>query len=935
MHMVDARTRHSAGRSGIGYGRDGRSARRRTRLGRVSCYVATALFVMALCPNVVRGADSAPNTWASTGSMTIARQEDDQNSAVLLPNGQVLVAGGIGPYNISASSDTAATDLYNPSSGTWTATANMTTARVGHTTTLLTNGKVLVAGGSGLCNPNCARSSAELYDPAARVWTLTGSMATRRYGAEAVRLPDGKVLVMGGGENTSVYASAELYDPSTGTWTPTGSMISARIGDFTATLLPTGKVLVTGGSKSAELYDPNSGSWTPTGSRSVTGDSSITATLLPNGKVLVAGGYNGSATNAAELYDLATGLWSATGSMTTGRQGHTAVLLPSGQVLVAGGYAAFNDIASAELYDLTTGAWTATGGMTTARYRPYTALLLTGQVLVAGGRAGASAEVYTPGPFLSVELNSIDFGDRQVGATSPVQTVTLTNTGSTPVTVNSIALMGYSSADFAATDTCTTGPLAPNATCVVRVAFAPTAAGYRSASLTITDNAAGSPRTIFLTGNGIYPVAMVGSGSVNFGSQPVGLGSVQQTIVLTSAGIIPLSVKGITLTGPNAGDFTTADTCTGAPIVPASTCAIRVSFTPNAAGSRVASVLITDDAADSPQTIPLSGTGVYPVVSLNPGSLDFADQLVGTRSATQNLTVTNTGSVTLAIKGVSLGGLAPGDFTTTDTCAGVLLSPASGCVIRIAFAPTATGHRSATVSIVDSAADSPQSASLTGSGLLAATSTPVPPTNTAVSPTNTAIPPTNTAAPPVSTSAASTNTPKPTTPPTVAPKATAPAGNRPTATSRHALSERLSVPNGGLLRNGSTLGVSVDNAPPRAAVAITTQLERVSTATQTTVVYVPAGDKARATIGAAACRKGMRGCIARTIVRRVTRTLVLYQTGVRAQADKRGHAQATVRLDYAPRKTQRLLLVVTVRTSLGSATRGTPVTILPARGHRK
>ena len=313
----------------------------------------------------------------------------------MLPNGKVLVAGGLG-----ASGSLASAELYDPATGAWSATGSLATARDFHSATLLPNGKVLVAGGSN----GSFLGSAELYDPATGAWSATGSLATARDFHSATLLPNGKVLVAGG-YNGSYLASAELYDPDTGAWSATESLATAR-SIHSATLLPNGKVLVAGGLNgsylaSAELYNPATGAWSATVSLA-TARASHTATLLPNGKVLVAGGYNGSSLASAELFDPnsgASGSWSATGSLATARYAHSATLLPNGKVLVAGGSNG-SYLGSAELYDPATGAWSATGSLATARYVHSATLLPNGKVLVAGGLGASplgSAELYDVG----------------------------------------------------------------------------------------------------------------------------------------------------------------------------------------------------------------------------------------------------------------------------------------------------------------------------------------------------------------------------------------------------------------------------------------------------------------------------------------------------------------------------------------------------------
>jgi hypothetical protein len=230
----------------------------------------------------------------------------------------------------------------------WIATGNLNVPRGAHTATLLPDGRVLVAGGRGISNMGVpvALDSAELYDPATGIWTATGSLTQPRAGHTATLLPSGKVLVVGG-ESLELAGTAELYDPATGGWTPTGSFNTPRAA-FAATLLATGEVLVAGGVDhsdatltSAELYDPSSGIWSFTGDL-VTGRFFQTATPLQDGRVLVVGGWTDdffqTSTDRAELYDPITGMWSSTASLSLARSFHTVTRLADDKVLVAGGY---------------------------------------------------------------------------------------------------------------------------------------------------------------------------------------------------------------------------------------------------------------------------------------------------------------------------------------------------------------------------------------------------------------------------------------------------------------------------------------------------------------------------------------------------------------------------------------------------------------------
>ena len=249
--------------------------------------------------------DPATGRFTPTGRMTTAR---DEHIAVLLQNGKVLLAGGVGTgWTFLASAE-----LYDPATGEFTPTGSMTAPREGHTMTVLHDGRVLVAGGHrGRHSAITIYASAELYDPATGLFALTGNMTVKRHKHDAVLLPNGRVLISGGSDerdDLDAYTSTEQYDPATGTFSASADMPSARYKhQGTSVVLKNGMVLIAGGAKTAVLYDPLTNAF-----RTVAGDVGTarlsrlfaTATLLPSDQVLIAGGYglNQSTSAGAWLY---------------------------------------------------------------------------------------------------------------------------------------------------------------------------------------------------------------------------------------------------------------------------------------------------------------------------------------------------------------------------------------------------------------------------------------------------------------------------------------------------------------------------------------------------------------------------------------------------------------------------------------------------------
>ena len=322
-------------------------------------------------------------------------------------------------------------------------------------------------------------------------------------------------------------------------------------------------------------------------------------------------------------------------------------------------------------------------------------------------------------PIASLSVGALSFSATTAGATSPAQTITLKNTGGATLNITSISITGANASNFAATNNCGSS-LAASATCTVSITFTPSSAASFSASLSFADNAANSPQSVTLTGAGIsapVPLAVFNPTALSFGSQAINTAATQ-TITLSNPGNATLNISGFMIAGANPTDFAiTANTC-GSTLASLSSCAIAVTFTPLSTATLTASLSVTDNAATSIQTVALSGTGTptpAPIVSLSPSTLTFPTTSVGTTASSQNITLSNAGNATLNITGILITGTNPADFTQTTTC-GTSLAASSTCSISVTFSPASATTFTATLSVTDNAAGSPQSASLTGTG---------------------------------------------------------------------------------------------------------------------------------------------------------------------------------------------------------------------------
>jgi hypothetical protein len=313
--------------------------------------------------------DPATEKFSPIGSMSTARYGA---TATLLASGKVLITGGFGSgLSKLAALDTA--EVYDPQSEAFTPTGSMAVARIQHTATLLNDARVLIVGGTeGGGEGEAATTTAELYDPSSGIFTLTGSTASERTDHTATLLASGEVLVVGGWNGHAADAPddppwdplfGELFEPSSKAFKPTSGMSTIRIGQ-SAIRLADGKVLVLGRVPSlkniheqppdpqyAELYDPATGIFSSAGEFTLS-RTGYTATLLANRLVLIAGGDQaGTTVTSAVLLESETGTLTATGGLVTARKGHTATRLNDGRVLLTGGTDTNgNALASAELY---------------------------------------------------------------------------------------------------------------------------------------------------------------------------------------------------------------------------------------------------------------------------------------------------------------------------------------------------------------------------------------------------------------------------------------------------------------------------------------------------------------------------------------------------------------------------------------------------------
>ncbi len=329
------------------------------------------------------------------------------------------------------------------------------------------------------------------------------------------------------------------------------------------------------------------------------------------------------------------------------------------------------------------------------------------------GTGIASAVSVTP-------ASPFDFLTVPVDTASAPQTFTVENTGTAPLALGQLALVGANPFNFAITaDACSNTILAPAATCDYDVTFFPEDDVSYTATVSIPSNDPNSPFSYTVTGTGIIPGLVANPANLAFGNQDVGSSSAPQTVTFSNTGAADVTVANVSLVGTNLDDFEIVqDGCSGQALIPAGTCQVRGVFSPESAGAKSAALLVLSDDVDNPfLSVALTGTGIVPgapLVSLAPTVLDF-DNVEPNTTTIQNVTLTNTGTGTLTVSAVAVGGSNPQPFSNSGDCVGANLGAGQSCTEAVTFAPGTEENFNAVLNFTTNVPQQPSFVVLIGS----------------------------------------------------------------------------------------------------------------------------------------------------------------------------------------------------------------------------
>ncbi len=358
---------------------------------------------------------------------------------------------------------------------------------------------------------------------------------------------------------------------------------------------------------------------------------------------------------------------------------------------------------------------------------------LAGNPRPQSGSEDAGAYLYstssTPtssGPTATLSTTALNFGNEVVNTTSAGQTATVRNSGTTSLTISSIAVSGANASSFLQSNNCGTS-LAGGQSCAIQVQFKPTVTGTLTGAVTLVDNASNPSQSLALNGTGTTtasPAVSLSPSSLSFASQTINTTSTAQSVTVKNTGNAILNLSSVALSGTNSSEFKLSSGC-GSTLAAGTSCTIQVQFSPVATGTKTAAVTLTDNASSSTQQVALSGSatstnspassGTTTTIHLSLNNLYFYNRAVGSTSAPNSIVITNTGKATFTLNRMALSGPQTSSFLVSSTC-GSTLAIGSSCTIFVSFDPQVVGTNTASIVLTDNAGTGTQSLPLVGHG---------------------------------------------------------------------------------------------------------------------------------------------------------------------------------------------------------------------------
>ena len=654
-----------------------------SRLGDAeSVILADGTYMQANCCTAQNALFNGPNSWTATGSVN--QSSNDESGFTLLSNDLVLT---IDAKNDSNCGTAQGSELYDQGTGIWSCGPllpvqlyNSSDEELG-AAVLMYNNKVLQFGGNVVATA--------LYDVAANTWSAGPTPANGLDQADgpAALEPNGKVLAMLSPGLFKSGCQFVEYDPATNALANTANPThcpadSSYVGHLM--ILPTGQIMFTDFSGLVEIYTPATG---------------VVAGVAPAVNPL-SGTIGSPSTNTVLSGTQLNGLSenNAYGDDYQGATNYPLVRLVQAAAPNNVYYATTHDESTHSIAPSTSNStkFDVPAGLPAGNYNLY--------AVANGIESNPLAVEVGAGADFSLTASPSSVTVAQGGSGTSTITVNPFNGFSGSVTLSASGLPSGVTAGFGANPTTSTSLLTLTASGSAATGTVTVTIQGVSGSLTHTT-------TISLTVNptGTGPAVTLSPTSLPFGRKVVGVTSAAKTVTLTNTGNLTLNISSITISGDFALKPSTKP-C-GSTVAVGASCKISVTFTPTQLGARSGNVTITDDASNSPQMVPLSGTGIAQA-TLTPSSAKYASQTVGTTSPAKVFTLKNNLGVTLT--GVSIS--TTGDFSVSSTFCGSSVAAGGTCTINVVFTPTAIGTRTGTVQASDSASNSPQISNLTGTG---------------------------------------------------------------------------------------------------------------------------------------------------------------------------------------------------------------------------